>query len=225
VIALEPTALLRAEGRWAPSCARLDAGRLVATVACCGALYGLVQGSLEARWLGGVYAALKLPVLLCATVAIGLPNLWIVHLLCGLQRDFTASLRGILAAQGTIALALAGFAPVTGFVYLCGPGYPLALAWNGAAFLLAALAGQHTLARHWAPLAAARPVHRRVRRAWLALYLFCAIKLGWVLRPFVGDPALATVFLREDSWRDDPFTNLLWTALGLGATVVRRIVD
>jgi hypothetical protein len=91
--------------------------------------------------------------------------------------------------------------------------------------VLAALAGQHTLARHWAPLAAARPVHRRVRRAWLALYLFCAIKLGWVLRPFVGDPALATVFLREDSWRDDPFTNLLWTALGLGATVVRRIVD
>ena len=221
----DATALLRAEGRWAPDAAGLDVRRLVATVACCGIVYGLVQGSLEGRWLGGLYAALKLPVLLSATVAIGLPNLWIVHLLCGLHREFTASLRGILAAQGTVALSLAGFAPVTAFVYLCAPGYPLALAWNGAVFLTAAVAGQQTLARHWAPIGARWPAHRRVRHAWLALYLFCAVKLGWVLRPFVGDPALPTELVRAGSWRDDPFTNLLWTALGLGATLVRRLVD
>jgi hypothetical protein len=42
--------------------------------------------------------------------------------------------------------------------------------------------------------------HHVTRLAWLVLYVFVAIQLAWLLRPFVGDPGLATRFLRQDAW-------------------------
>ena len=38
------------------------------------------------------------------------------------------------------------------------------------------------------------------RFAWAALYVFVAIQLAWVLRPFVGSPTLPTRFFREEAW-------------------------
>jgi hypothetical protein len=34
---------------------------------------------------------------------------------------------------------------------------------------------------------------------WFVLYAFIGIQLGWMLRPFVGDPTRPTTFLRPDS--------------------------
>lgn len=225
---IEPTALLRGEGRYAverPADASAPWARLGTLVVACGALYGFAMGSLEARWLGALYSAVKVPLLLSFSIGVCLPNFFVVNTLLRLREDFGAALRGILAAQGTVALTLASLAPVTWFVYACRATYPVALLWNAAAFGLAAVGGQLTLARHYRPLIARRPRHRHALAAWFALYVFVGVKVGWVLRPFVGDPALPTTFLREGRWQENPYANLLWTVVGLMRAVARKIAD
>ena len=37
-------------------------------------------------------------------------------------------------------------------------------------------------------------------RAWLVIYVFVGIQMGWVLRPFVGNPVAPVQFFREGSW-------------------------
>jgi hypothetical protein len=214
--------VLRAEGRYAVGLERVPWARLALWVAAGGGLYGFAMGSLEARWVGALYAALKVPLLLTLSVAICLPSSWVLHLLLGLGRDFRAAARGILSAQGTLALCLAALSPVIALVYVSGPSYPAALLANAALFGLAASGAQLTLARHYRPLIAREPRHRRALAAWFALYSFVAIKLGYVLRPFVGDPRLPTTFLREEQWQENPYASLFWTAVGLVASILRR---
>jgi len=219
----EASELLHARGAYGVAHERVPWPRLVAFVAGGGALYGLAMGSLGGRGLGALYSSVKVPILLTGATGACIANYWVVLALLGLREDFRAALRGILAAQGTLALALASLAPVTAFLYACGLSYPTALLWNAACFALASLAAQRTLRAHFRPLVAREPRHRRGLAAWLVLYGFVGIKLGWVLRPFVGDPALPTSFLREYQWREDPFANLFWTAVGLAASVVRAL--
>ena len=56
------------------------------------------------------------------------------------------------------------------------------------------------LRRHDRPLIARDPRHRRLLRGWIGLYAFVSIQMGWVLRPFVGDPAQPVRFVRADTW-------------------------
>ena len=63
-------------------------------------------------------------------------------------------------------------------------------------FLLAVLGGQMTLGRHYRSLIARNPLHRWGRVAWLSVYVFVAIQMAWMLRPFVGEPTLVTRFIR-----------------------------
>jgi hypothetical protein len=37
-------------------------------------------------------------------------------------------------------------------------------------------------------------------RTWIVIYVFVGIQMGWVLRPFIGDPRAPVQFFREDSW-------------------------
>jgi len=39
-----------------------------------------------------------------------------------------------------------------------------------------------------------------MRRLWVFLYAFVGIQMGWVLRPFIGDPGQRPTFLRSESW-------------------------
>jgi hypothetical protein len=50
--------------------------------------------------------------------------------------------------------------------------------------------------------------------AWPALYFFVAGQLAYVLRPFIGNPALPTSFLREHWW-GNVYVDLLWAVRGL----------
>jgi hypothetical protein len=215
--------LLRATGRYAVERQSVPWRRLLCFVILGGALYGLVMGALGGRWQGALYSAAKVPILLTCSTCVCLPNFWVVLALLGLRDDFAAAVRGILAAQGTLALCLASLAPVTALFYWSGLDYPGALLWSAGCFGLASLAAQRTLRRHYRPLIARRPRHVRALAAWLALYVFVGIKLGWVLRPFVGDPQLPPAFLRAEQWQDDPYTNLFWTAVGLAASAVRAL--
>jgi hypothetical protein len=46
------------------------------------------------------------------------------------------------------------------------------------------------------------PRHRLMATAWLVLYAFVGIQMGWMLRPFVGSPDRRPAFFRPE-----PFSN------------------
>ncbi|MCP3917732.1 MAG: hypothetical protein GY711_19485 [bacterium] len=207
--------ILRASGPFAPERATVRWRRLIA-VACLGSsTYGLAMGSLGGKLAGALYSAVKMPALLLGTTAVCVPSFYVFNALLGLRADFAPALRGILAAQGTAAVALCAWTPVTLFFYASGIDYPVALLWNVSALGLAAGAGQITLGRHYRPLLERDRRHRHALTTWFVLYLFVSVKVAWVLRPFVGDPRLETNFVRPDAWQENPYANLFWTAAGL----------
>jgi hypothetical protein len=165
-----------------------------------GLFYGAVMGSYGLAAWQALYSALKVPLLVAVSTLTCLPNLYTVNAVLGLGPDFHLVMRAILRAQGTVAVALASLAPITAFLYFGIDDYGTAVAINGLAFLLAAVAGQVTLSRGYRPLVARNPRHRIGRAAWLTLYLFVGIQAAWVLRPFVGDPNLPTRFFRSGAW-------------------------
>ncbi len=213
--------LLEARGAFAIDAAQpLPIGRLALFLSLGGGLFGAVMGSLAGRWLGGLYSATKVPLLVVGATLLCLPSFFVLNSLLGLRSDFRAALRGILAAQGTVALSLAACAPILTVAYISSSDYPAALLVNGALFAVSAYAGQSTLRRHYAPLIVENRRHRIALVAWAVLYVFVGIKLGWILRPFVGDPALPLEFLRAEQWMEDPYAVLFWTAVALAARLL-----
>lgn len=219
----EADALLRAEGSFAVGNARLPWLRFGALVGVSGVFYGAVMGAFQGRELQALYAALKVPLLLGVAFSVCLPNFFVMNAVFGLRADFAAACRGLLCAQGTLALCLASFAPVTALAYSCEPSYPFALLLNALTFAVASLAAQLTLARHYRPLIARDSRHKLGLAAWLLLYTFVAIKVASLLRPFVGDPRVPTEFFREKALDENPYTSLLWTALALAAKAFRAL--
>jgi hypothetical protein len=169
-----------------------------------GLLYGAVMGS-YGGWAGDrlwqvAYAAAKVPLLLLVTFALTLPSFFVLNSLFGLRADFPAVFRGAVTAQAGVAVVLAALAPYTALWYLTSGGYHEAILFNAAMFAVASLAAQAILRRHYRPLIARDPRHRRLLRGWIVLYAFVGIQMGWVLRPFIGETDLPTRFFREDSW-------------------------
>jgi hypothetical protein len=186
--------LLRSTGAFRPDAETLPVRAALTLFAAGACLYGAALGSYETRALQALCSAAKMPLLLGLSALICLPSFAVIGTVLGLRADLGRACRGLLAAQATVALALASFAPLTVLLYASGCSYRAAIVGNGA------LAGQVTLRRHFRPLELRNPRHRVARRVWLALYIFVAIQLAWVLRPFVGSPGVPTRFLREDAW-------------------------
>jgi hypothetical protein len=179
-------------------------GELALFVTTFAALYGLAMGSFGGafvgdRWLQMLYSALKVPLLLLTAFALCLPSFYVVNALLGLQRDFLRAIGAIIASQACLAVALASLAPMTLLCYASTDDYNFAVLFNGSPFLVASLAAQYALARAYRPLIAANPRHRIAMIGWLTLYIFVAIQLAWILRPFVGSPNLPATFLRTDA--------------------------
>lgn len=216
-------AALRAEGRHAPEQHRLPWLSLGVLVVVGGALFGATMGSLAGVGAGTLHSAVKVPVVLVLTTVLSVPFFYVLNRVLGLAGDFGPALRGVLAAQATLALALAGFAPLVAFAFLSRVAYPTALFLCFAAWAAASLAGQVTLARHYRPLVARRPRHRIALRTWGVLYVFVAIKLSWILRPLVGDPRLPRVFLRGSALDENPYLMILWTVLGLAKAIALKL--
>lgn len=193
-------ALLESSGRYASDRRDVPWRGLLAWLAAGGFGYGLVMGYFAGRLEQALYSALKVPMLLGVSTLVCVPNFFVVNSVLGLRDDFAAACRGVVAAQATLSLVLASCVPLTALAYVSSADYNFATAFNGVIFLVASIAGQVTLSRHYAPLIAGNPRHRIGRRAWLGLYVFVAIQLAWMLRPFVGSPHLPPQFLREEAW-------------------------
>jgi hypothetical protein len=169
-----------------------------------GLLYGAVMGSYPGphgpRALQMVYSALKVPLLLFVTFLISLPSFFVLNTLLGVRSDFPHVLRALLAAQAALTIVLAALAPFTVLWYLSVANYNLAILFNALMFGVATIAAQTLLRRHYRLLIATNPRHRTLLRAWLVLFAFVGIQMGWVLRPFIGLPTAATQFFRQGAW-------------------------
>lgn len=178
--------------------------RLAGLVVVFGMLYGAVMGTFGGvapdRALQISYSALKVPLLLFITFTLGLPSFFVVNTLLGLRDDFAEALRALVAAQAGMTVVLASLAPFTALWYVSSANYPVAQLFNAAVFAAASFAGQAVLRKHYAPLVAKNARHRVVMWSWLVVYAFVGVQMGWVLRPFIGKPGLATRFFREGAW-------------------------
>lgn len=177
---------------------------LVGFVAVFGLAYGAVMGSFGGwgadRPLQVVYSALKVPLLLLGTFVLALPSFFVLNTLAGLRDDFPEALRALAATQAGLAIALAALAPLTALWYLSSGDYNQAILFNGVMFAVASGAGQLLLRVHYRPLLARDRRHRWLLTAWLVVYAFIGIQMGWMLRPFVGDPRVPVEFIRADTF-------------------------
>ena len=178
---------------------------LVALLICFGIVYGAMMGLFygydeSPRPLQAFFSATKVPLLLLLTFALALPSFYVLNMLAGLAPDFPAVLRALLATQAGLTVVLASLGPFTLLFYASTTNYDAAILFNAAMFALASLAGQRLLSRFYAPLIARDSRHRKMVRVWILLYAFVGIQMGWILRPFIGDPDKPTTFFRQGAW-------------------------
>jgi hypothetical protein len=179
-------------------------GSLALAVVVYGMFYGGVMGSYGgvagSRIWQTVYSAIKVPFLLFATFFLSLPSFFVMNTLLGLRSDFPRVVRALLSTQAGLTVILAALAPFTAFWYVSGSDYQPAILFNGLMFGVASFSAQWMLRRSYLPLVRANPRHRWMLRTWLVIYVFVGIQMGWVLRPFIGNPRAPVQIFREESW-------------------------
>ncbi len=149
-----------------------------------------------------VYSALKMPLLLMATLFLSLPSYFVLNTLLGVRSDFAAAWRGIVASQAGLTIILVSLAPITAFWYASTAYYRSAILFNALMFAVASAGAQAILRRAYRPLIERDPRHRWLLRIWIVLYAFVGIQMGWNLRPFIGTPDEPVRFFREGAWEN-----------------------
>jgi hypothetical protein len=178
---------------------------LVATIVLFGLFYGTMMGLFFGpdqlpRLLQSLYSGVKVPLLLILTFLLALPSFYVLNMLMGLAGDFPRVIRALLATQAGLTVVLASLAPFTLLFYASTTNYDAAILFNALMFGTASVVGQRLLKRFYAPLIARDRRHLTMVRVWIILYAFVGIQMGWVLRPFIGDPDKPTHFFREGAW-------------------------
>jgi hypothetical protein len=170
------------------------------TILVAGSFYGAVMGAYGGitpdRWMQIAYSAVKVPLLLVATFCLSVPSFFVLNTLIGLREDFGRALAALAGAQAVLTLILASLAPITIVWYVSGLGYANAILFNAFMFAVASIGGQLDLRRSYRALAQRRRGHKWMQPVWLVIYAFVGIQMGWVMRPFIGNPDLPTGFLR-----------------------------
>ena len=179
-------------------------GSLILAIVVYGMFYGGVMGSYGGvsglRLWQAVYSAVKVPFLMITTFLLSLPSFFVLNTLFGLRDDFARVVRALISTQAGLTVILSALAPFTAFWYVSGSNYEPAILFNGMMFALASFSAQWMLRRDYMPLIARNRKHRWMLRTWIVIYVFVGIQMGWVLRPFIGNPLAPVQFFREGSW-------------------------
>jgi len=177
---------------------------LVLLVLACGLFYGAVMGTYGGlapdRLHQLLYSGVKVPLLLLVTFLLCLPFFFVVNTVAGLGDDFGLALRALMAAQACVTVVLASLAPITIVWYFSCKDYSLAILFNAVMFGIASITAQVVVRRYYRSLMDRSPRHRHLLYVWFILYAFVGIQMGWVLRPFIGDPDLPVAFFRSGAW-------------------------
>jgi hypothetical protein len=179
--------------------------------------WGIVSSGIGSdALLSSLYSAVKVPLLLVATFLLSLPALFVFYSLAGLRADFSRVVRSLMEMQSGLAIILGSLAPFTLLWYASVPDYQIGVLFNALMFAIATVASPVLMRRHYPPLVLRNPRHRSLLRLWIILYVFIGIQMGWVLRPFIGNPGSEVSFFRGEDL-DNAYvtvTELLWRAVG-----------
>ena len=194
-------------------------GSLLVAIVVSGMFYGAIMGSYGAtsglRIWQAVYSAVKVPFLLITTFLLSLPSFFVLNTLLGLRDDFSRVVRALISTQAGLTVILSALAPFTAFWYVSGSDYEPAILFNGLMFAVASFSAQWMLRRQYAPLVRGNPRHRWMLGIWILIYVFVGIQMGWVLRPFIGNPKAPVQFFREGAWSNayEFVFQLIWDVL------------
>jgi hypothetical protein len=194
-------------------------GSLILAIVFYGMFYGGVMGSYGGvsglRLWQAVYSAVKVPFLMITTFLLSLPSFFVLNTLFGLRDDFARVVRALISTQAGLTVILSALAPFTAFWYVSGSNYEPAILFNGMMFAVASFSAQWMLRREYIPLIESNPKHRWMLRTWIVIYVFVGIQMGWVLRPFIGNPKAPVQFFREGSWSNayEVVLQMIWGVL------------
>ncbi len=188
---------------------RLPTRRLVLACLLLGAIYGLCMGLFAATggrddsWKYLIAAALKVPLLFLLTLVVTFPSLYVFAALANSRLRLRDTLRLLVAAIAVNLGVLASFAPVTAFFTVSTDSYAFMIFLNVLFFALAGAVGLAFLNRavsavfpaqraegEAGPAPADSQRARRIFRVWLLIYVVVGAQMGWILRPFIGNPQL-----------------------------------
>ncbi len=170
-----------------------------------------------------LFTAIKFPlIVLLTTLGNALLNAMLAPLL-GLNIPFRQSFSAILMSFAVATAILGAFSPVVAFmIWNAPPMSPEALSGSAYNFIklthvaiiaFAGVVGNVRLFQLLARLGGSRVVARRVLLAWLAGNLFLGSQLSWILRPFIGSPALPVEFFRATALNGNFYENVFHSLL------------
>ena len=167
----------------------------------------------------------KVPLLFYLTLLVTLPSLYVFNTLVGSRLTPRSVVRLLTATLGVNVAVLASMGPIVAFFSACTTSYPFMVLLNVAVFAASGFLAQmfllQTLQRlSTGPEIAKTPVDpsletppavrpatdvfpdRHVRtlfRVWLVLFGLVGSQMGWVLRPFIGNPDVPFAWFRPRS--------------------------
>lgn len=182
-------------------------------------IYGFTLGIWRAP-LQSLYTAIKFPLLVFLTcTGNAIVNGMLAQIL-GSGLSFKQTSFAILMSFAIAATILAGFSPITLFIWYNAPslgstaailGHSIMLLSHVCAIAFAGVIANRRLFDLLRKISVRDATARAVLFTWLAGNLFLGAQLAWNLRPFIGSPALAVQFLRDDPMRGN-FYEAVWRA-------------
>jgi hypothetical protein len=198
--------------------------RLVVAGVVLGAVYGASLGAFGIThggalpWLQLASAALKLPALFALTLVVTLPSLGVFAALMRSPLGGVGTLRLLLAAILVHLAVLASLGPVFAFFAASTGSYPFLLLLHVLFCAIGGVTSVVVLRRAATAMFVGqdepkRPMSRRLLTVWCLLYGMVGAQMGWLLRPFLGEPGHAfTWFCPRES---NVFAALLKTLAAL----------
>jgi hypothetical protein len=177
-------------------------------------------------WLQVAASMIKVPLLFYLTLLITMPSLYVFNALVGSRLEPGTVVRLLIASLGVMVAVLASLGPIVAFFSVSTSSYPFILLFNVAVFTVAGVLGLifllQTLHRlsvldsqppataevepgaRAEPASALDPPENRVLsrhvktvfRLWVFVFALVGAQMGWVLRPFVGNPNVPFAWLR-----------------------------
>jgi hypothetical protein len=154
------------------------------------ALYGAAAGA-YASPSQALSAAIKLPLLFLATLAICFPGFFVIQVLVGSRLRLVQVLTLVMGALALSAILLVAVVPVTAFFLMTGANYYFLTLLHVVIVLGAGLVGMSVLHEGLAFACEQRGVYPKkamtIMKVWAVLFAFVGIQMAWNLQPFVGD--------------------------------------
>lgn len=182
-------------------------------------LYGFTLGLWRAP-LQSLYTAIKFPLMIFLTCGGNAAINGMLAQILGSGLSFKQTSLAILMSFAIAAVILAGFSPITLFIWFNAPplasknaviGHSTMLLTHVLAIAFAGIMANRRLLELLRKVSGRNATARAVLFSWLAGNLFLGAQLAWNLRPFIGAPALAVQFFRDDPLRGN-FYEAVWRA-------------